>query len=411
MSFQILLIAVVHAIPVLAAAIITRNRKITTRVAQITSVVAIVTGSIEYAIVDLIPIWVAWKLAVFMLPKPVQVQVQLRSLQSNSGLSGMLPEPAPPRIATQAQSRLLAQGVSRNALPIGSVLHGVYTVEGELGHGGVGVVYRARHQELGPVAVKEYLPEELAVREGQSVHPLNTNDSKLFEEGLERFIDEARQLIRFRTHPNVVSCRDFFRDNGTAYLVMDLEEGMTLAELLFAREVEARPFDQTDLLTVTIPLLEGLDRVHEAGVLHRDIKPANILIRRKDNSPVLINFGAAKQELALHSKSFAPFSQGYAALEQVAGGVLGPWTDMYGVGAVMWRMVAGGNKPFDPPNPMRAEQRAYAVFQGEEDPMPSARTLGQDRFSPHILEAIDQCLALREGARVQGCKEVLSRME
>ncbi len=242
------------------------------------------------------------------------------------------------------------------------------------------------------------------------MHPLNTNAGDLFEEGLDRFLDEARQLIRFRTHPNIVSCRDFFRENGTAYLVMDLEEGMTLSALLFAREAEARSFDKEDLLTVTIPLLEGLDQVHEAGVLHRDIKPANIFIRRKNNSPVLIDFGAAKQEFALHSKSLAPFSQGYAALEQVAEGTLGPWTDMYGIGATMWRMVAGGNKPFDPPNPVRVERRAHAVFQGESDPMPSAQTLGKDRFSPHILEAIDQCLMLREGDRVQNCQELLQRL-
>ena len=151
---------------------------------------------------------------------------------------------------------------SRNALPFGTVLNGVYTVEAELGHGGVGIVYRAKHRELGPVAIKEYLPTELVVREGQSVHPVNTDSRGFFEEGLDRFLDEAKQLIRFRTHPSIVSCRDFFRANGTAYLVMDLEEGMSLSQLLQAREAEGRPFDETDLLTVMVPLLEGLDLVH-----------------------------------------------------------------------------------------------------------------------------------------------------
>ena len=133
---------------------------------------------------------------------------------------------------------------SRNALPFGTVLNGVYTVEAELGHGGVGIVYRARHRELGPVAIKEYLPTELVVREGQSVHPVNADSQGFFEEGLGRFLDEAKQLIKFRTHPSIVSCRDFFRANGTAYLVMDLEEGMSLSELLQAREAEERPFDE-----------------------------------------------------------------------------------------------------------------------------------------------------------------------
>ena len=299
---------------------------------------------------------------------------------------------------------------SRNALPFGTVLNGVYTVEAELGHGGVGIVYRAKHRELGPVAIKEYLPTELVVREGQSVHPVNTDSRGFFEEGLDRFLEEAKQLIRFRTHPSIVSCRDFFRANGTAYLVMDLEDGMSLSELLQAREAEGRPFDETDLLTVMIPLLEGLDLVHEAGVLHRDIKPANILIRREDNRPVLIDFGAAKQEFAQHSKSLAPFSPGYAAIEQVAEGRLGTWTDMYGIGAVMWRMVAGENRPYEPPNPVRVERRAHAKFRGDPDPMPSAQTLGKGRFSQSILVAIDRCLELRETERVQGCKELLQRL-
>ncbi len=304
-----------------------------------------------------------------------------------------------------------AEHSSRNALPSGTVLNGVYVVEAELGHGGVGIVYRAHHRELGPVAIKEYLPAELVVREGQSVHPVSSDSQGFFEEGLERFLQEARQLIRFRMHPGIVSCRDFFRANGTAYLVMDLEEGMSLAKLLQAREAEGRPFDETDLLTVMIPLLEGLDRVHKAGVLHRDIKPANILVRREDNRPVLIDFGAAKQEFALHSKSMAPFSPGYAAIEQVAEGQLGTWTDMYGIGAVMWRMVAGGNKPYEPPHPVRSERRAHAKFRGEADPMPSAQALGKGRFSAHILAAIDQCLALRETERVQGCEALLQRLK
>ena len=287
------------------------------------------------------------------------------------------------------------------------MLNGVYTVEAELGHGGVGIVYLAKHRELGPVAIKEYLPTELVVREGQSVHPVNTDSQGFFEEGLDRFLGEAKQLIRFRTHPSIVSCRDFFRANGTAYLVMDLEEGMSLSELLQAREAEGRPFDETDLLTVMVPLLEGLDLVHAAGVLHRDIKPANILIRREDNHPVLIDFGAAKQEFAQHSKSLAPFSPGYAAIEQVAEGRLGTWTDMYGIGAVMWRMVAGGNRPYEPLHPVRVERRAHARFRGEPDPMPSAQTLGKGRFSQNILAAIDQCLELREKDRVQGCKDML----
>ena len=300
------------------------------------------------------------------------------------------------------------EGQSRHALPPGTVLNGVYRVEAELGQGGFGIVYRAHHTELDyPVAIKEYLPAELAIREGRSVHPRSAACREHFQEGMRRFLEEAKQLIAFRSHPNIVSCRDFFRANGTAYLVMEYEEGLPLSELLRAREEEGRPFGEEDLRKVMVPLLEGLRQVHEAGVLHRDIKPGNILVRRKDERPVLIDFGAAKQNFAEHSKSLAPFTEGYAAIEQVGEGKLGPWTDLYAVGAVMWRMVAGGNPPFEPPNPVKVESRTHAVLRGEADPMPSARELGRGRFSERVLGAIDQCLELREGDRVQGCAELL----
>ena len=296
----------------------------------------------------------------------------------------------------------------RDALPVGTVLR-EFTIQAVLGHGGFGIVYRAGHNELDlTVAIKEYLPVELAVREGTTVQPRSGTERKDFEEGLRRFRDEAQALIDFDSHPSIVSCREFFRAHGTAYLVMGYEEGQSLAEVLASREAEGRPFAAADLLGVMQPVLEGLERVHAAGVLHRDIKPSNILIRRRDGRPVLIDFGAAKQATARFSKSQAPYTEGYAALEQVAdAGKLGPWTDMYGVGAVMWRMVAGGKRPWEPPHPVRVEQRSHAVVGGTEDPMPSARELGKGRFPSQMLEVIDRCLRLRETERMQGSRELL----
>ena len=295
----------------------------------------------------------------------------------------------------------------RDALPRGTVLRD-YTIEAVLGHGGFGIVYRARHNELGNrVAIKEYLPVELALREGLSVQIRSTEGRGHYEDGLRRFLEEARALVGFHDHAGIVSCRDFFRANGTAYLVMEHEEGLPLAELLRRREAAGRPFAEADLLAVMVPLLEGLARVHEAGALHRDIKPSNILVRRADERPVLIDFGAAKQGVAERSKSMAPYTEGYAALEQVGEGELGPWTDLYAAGAVMWRMVAGGNPPWAPPNPVKVEKRANAVVRGAADPLPSARELGAGRFSAGVLEAIDRCLQLNEQERVRGCGELL----
>ncbi len=299
----------------------------------------------------------------------------------------------------------------RDALPIGTILRD-FTIQAVIGHGGFGIVYRAGHNELNlTVAIKEYLPVELAVRDGTTVQPRSGTEQRDFDEGLRRFRDEAQALIDFDSHPSIVSCRDFFRAQGTAYLVMDHEDGESLAELLAKRESEGRPFTESQLLAVMTPLLEGLARVHAAGVLHRDIKPSNILIRGRDERPVLIDFGAAKQATARFSKSRAPYTEGYAALEQVADtGKLGPWTDLYGVGAVMWRMVAGGNLPWDPPHPVRVELRSHAALGRMEDPLPSACALGKGRFQVRILESIDQCLRLRETERIQGSHELLEAL-
>ena len=295
----------------------------------------------------------------------------------------------------------------RDALPRGTALRG-YTIEEVLGHGGFGIVYRARHNELGGlVAIKEYLPVESALRDGAAVHPRSAACRTDYEDGLRRFLEEAKALIGFRDHPSIVSCRDFFRANGTAYLVMEHEDGLPLSVLLQRREAAGRPFAEADLLAVMVPLLEGLARVHEAGALHRDIKPSNILVRRADERPVLIDFGAAKQGVAERSKSLAPYTEGYAALEQVGEGELGPWTDVYAAGAVMWRMAAGGNPPWQPPNPVKVEKRANAALRGGADPLPPARELGAGRFSPAVLEAIDRCLQLNEQERVRDCRELL----
>ena len=296
----------------------------------------------------------------------------------------------------------------RDALPVGTVLRD-FTIQAVIGHGGFGVVYRAEHNELDlTVAIKEYMPVELAVREGETVRPRSGTVRRDFEDGLRRFRDEAQVLVGFDSHPSIVACRDFFRSNGAAYLVMEYEDGRSLAEVLARRESEGRSFTESDLLAVMTPVLEGLARVHAAEVLHRDIKPSNILIRRADERPVLIDFGAAKQATARFTKSLAPYTEGYAALEQVAdAGKLGPWTDMYGVGAVMWRMVAGGNRPWEPPHPVRVEQRSHAVVGGTEDPIPSASALGKGRFHPRLLEAIDRCLRLRESERIQDARELL----
>ena len=299
----------------------------------------------------------------------------------------------------------------RDALPQGCVLRD-YTIQAVLGHGGFGIVYKARHNEMNHVvAIKEYLPSELAIREGATVRAKSSDCEIHFADGLRRFREEARALIDFQQHPSTVACSDFFRANGTAYLVMEYVDGLPLSELLRKREAAGQPFTESDLLAIAVPLAEGLAHIHRAGVIHRDIKPSNILVRRADQRPVLIDFGAAKQAVAEHSRSLAPYTEGYAALEQVADGRLGPWTDMYGYGAVLWRMVAGGNRPWDPPNPVKVESRADARVGEAEDPLPTAMELGAGRFAEGLLETIDGCLQLRDTERIGDSEHVVHQLQ
>ena len=126
---------------------------------------------------------------------------------------------------------------------------------------------------------------------------------------------------------------------------------------------------------------------------------------------MLIDFGAAKQTIAGRTRSFAPYTEGYAALEQVAEGRLGPWTDVYGFGAALWRMVAGGSPPWEPPNPVKVESRANAQLRGESDPLPSAAKLGAGRFSRDLLAMVDRCLQLQDSERLADCGQVLRLLQ
>lgn len=294
---------------------------------------------------------------------------------------------------------------NRLALPLGTVIQ-QYKIDSLLGYGGFGIVYKAEHVRLGKrVAIKEYLPSDLATREGTTVYPLNSRDQSSFEEGRSRFLAEAKQLVQFGNHPNIVDCIDFIEENGTAYLIMNFEDGLPLSDIIRRREANQNPLTENELLGVMRPLLEGLKTVHENGVLHRDIKPGNVFIRRSTEQPVLIDFGAAKQNFSTHTKSMAPYSPGYAAYEQIeTDGSLGPWTDIYAIGAMMWRIVACQN-------PVPVEKRTSAKAFGKPDPMPPAVQLGAGRFSNNLLRIIDTCIALNETERFQTVAELINALE
>ena len=292
--------------------------------------------------------------------------------------------------------------VHRNSLKPGHRVHWYEIIE-ILGQGGFGITYLALDTNLQQqVAIKEYLPIELAVREGDdSVHPISEDRSSGFVQGLEKFIVEAQTLAQFN-HPNVVHGFAVFEANNTAYMVMRYEEGESLQAVLTRRKT----LEEAELFQILIPILGGLALVHEAGFIHRDIKPANIFIRR-DHSPVLLDFGSARQSLGRHGATltslvtpgYAPFEQYYSNSDEQ-----GPWTDIYGLGATLYRAISGVT-------PIDAIDRSKSIVERSKEHFVSATEIGRKRYSKRFLKAVDRALAFKPQDRPQTLADWLSEFE
>src|SRR6185437_13068261 len=240
----------------------------------------------------------------------------------------------------------MTKAYSSKALPNGTVLR-EWRIEEVLGVGGFGIVYKAQgiyFNEL--VAIKEYFPSSISERESDdTVVPIDSDAEEVHALGLKKFVEEAKLLWNLSTpsrHPNIVSVRSLFEIHGTAYMVMDFEDGMSLSKML----KQGRRFNERSLWSILRPIAEGLERAHRVGVLHRDIKPPNILIN-EDGRPVLIDFGSARFEAAEATSTKVTFyTPPYAALEQyVKSYPQGPWTDIYALGVVMYQCITGEKPP------------------------------------------------------------------
>jgi serine/threonine protein kinase len=261
-----------------------------------------------------------------------------------------------------------------------------YRIDRQLSLGGFSIVYLAYDEDETPVAIKEYLPNSLALRVAENIMPtISEENLPAFRYGMKCFFEEGRALARLN-HPNVVRVLNFFRANETVYMVMQYERGRTLQEHIQKHKGELR---ERFIRAVFTRLLNGLREVHTHKLLHLDIKPSNIYLRN-DGTPVLLDFGAARQMLLTDQPILKPmYTPGFASPEQYKGrDKLGPWSDIYAVGASMYSALAGGA-------PQAADARV------ERDNLIPAARRWAGKYSDHLLETVDWCMNLEPAHRPQ----------
>jgi serine/threonine protein kinase len=270
----------------------------------------------------------------------------------------------------------------------GIILQNKYLLGKALGQGGFGITYIAYDTKLEmKLAVKEFFPQGLVYRQsGQNkIIYSESQAAGSFKYGLVRFLDEAKTLARFSEHPNIVNVRDFFEENGTAYMVMNYVEGITLEKYIMQQGGQVN-FEKA--LQVIMPVLDALKEVHSGGILHRDVSPDNIFIDTNGRVK-LIDFGAARQELQQQSKSMSVIMKaGYSPPEQYQSrGKQGPWTDVYAVAATMYRALTG-HTPLE------------AIDRMAEDDLVIPSKLGVI-IEPKKEKALLKALAVKTGERYQ----------
>lgn len=268
---------------------------------------------------------------------------------------------------------------------------GGYRVVRKVAAGGFGVVYLAVDSSGQQFAIKEYLPSSLAARAPGALLPeVPAEKLSLYRLGLKSFFEEGRSLAQI-SHPSVVSVMNFFRENETVYMVMNYLEGASLQDFIItARDLkQAKVFRESTIRSLFDEILRGLRIVHQHKMLHLDIKPANIFIT-DDNKAVLIDFGAAREVLSKEGNFIRPmYTPGFAAPEMYRRDAsMGPWTDIYAIGACIYACMQGY-----PPN--EAPQRL------EKDRIAIALTRLRGVYSDNLIEVVEWCMSLDPLSRPQ----------
>jgi serine/threonine protein kinase len=282
-----------------------------------------------------------------------------------------------------------------NALPPQYKL-GDYVIQSVLGQGGFGITYLGLDTKLGSqVAIKEYFPQAFCLRsESAAILPLANASASTVEDyrwGLQEFLKEARALAQFK-HNHIARVLRFLEANDTAYMVMEYEAGESLGDYLGKH---GGFLDEPMLLRVFLPILSGLQAVHDTGLLHLDIKPENIYLRT-NGQPMLIDFGSARQaQLSQGGQQKVALTPGFAALEQYPNqGDVGSWSDVYSVGATLYRCITGKQ-------PLDAMARHTAIKRSTIDPLTPAVKFERPFYSPHIRACVDLAIKLSAQERPQ----------
>jgi serine/threonine protein kinase len=284
-----------------------------------------------------------------------------------------------------------------SALQCGEILAQKYKIISMLGRGGFAITYKAIEITTNDfVVIKEYFPVESAERANKQVVCPSADGvvADNYNSGLRAFIDEAKTLKQL-SHPYIVTVHNYFKENGTAYLVMPFIEGETLEARLCKSPTKA--LTSAEIHQWLPQLLDALQTIHKDGLLHRDIKPSNILIR-KDGNPVLIDFGSARNALAKRTQTLTvALTPGYAPPEQYSSEAInqGPWTDIYALGAVLYRCILG----VVPPD---STMRQDASINNEIDPILPSLQLLKKSTDPPLYNAIVKSLYLTRRDRING---------
>jgi serine/threonine protein kinase len=278
-------------------------------------------------------------------------------------------------------------------LPEGLEIAG-YRIVKKIASGGFSMVYLAYDAEGNAVAIKEYLPSALALRQPGELTPVIAKSNlPVFRIGLKCFFEEGRALARI-SHPNVVRVLNFFRANETVYMVMAYESGHSLQEQIQRQRAKGSRLGEPFIRQIFLQVVKGLREVHASKLLHLDLKPANIYLRT-DGTPMLLDFGAARQTVNNDLPMLTPmYTPGFAPPElYVKTEALGPWTDIYSIGAAMFACMVGS-----PPQP--ADQRR------KEDKMAGHFAKLDGLYTPELVDLVRRALAVDPLARPQSLFEI-----